>query len=380
MVNKKGKKGFMAIKVDLEKVYDRLNLGFLANTLKDIGFPSDMVSIIMSCVFTCQMKIIWNGETSNSFPTSRGLRQGDPISPYLYVLCMERLTHLIQHAVNTKRWKPIQLSHNGPRLSHLFFADDLILFAEASSDQIGVIQSVLDLFCNFLGEKVNKEKTNLFCSSNVHPNVASALSNESGFPITYDLGKYLGILLHHKRVDKRNFRFIEDKLCRCLNKWKANFLSLAGRITLTKPVLNTIPFYYIQTNMLLNTVCENIDKISRDFIWNTKENSKGTHLVACEKICCPKNCGEVGIRKASLMNQSLLLKDGWGLINNINSLWARTLRSKYKCGEDVIPVISQRNCSSNLWRGICKTWKEVSENINWKIGDGRTAGLKRCLP
>lgn len=101
---------------------------------------------------------------------------------------------------------------------YFFFVDDLILFAEAGSAQIRVIQECLDLFCNFSGERVNKKKTNLFCSSNVHRTVASDLSNESSFAITADLGKYLGIPLHHKRVDKRTFQFIEDKMRMCLNK------------------------------------------------------------------------------------------------------------------------------------------------------------------
>lgn len=201
---------------------------------------------------------------------------------------------------------------------------------------------------------MNKEKINLFCSRNVHPNVASALSLDSSFALVPDLGKYLGILLHHKRVDRHTFRFIEEKLGKCLSKWKANFLSLAGRITLTKSVLNSIPVYYMQTNLLPNSVCDNIDRISRDFLWGSKEESKRTHLIAWEKLCYPKFCRGAGIKKAKTMNQSLLLKAGWGLIKNKDTLWARTLRGKYNCGSDVIPKIARRKSNSNLWLGICK--------------------------
>lgn len=80
------------------------------------------------------MNVLWNGEKTEAFTPSRGLRQGDPLSPYLFVLCLKRLGHLIEEAVDTKEWKSIRLSQGSSQLSHICFADDLILFAEASVD------------------------------------------------------------------------------------------------------------------------------------------------------------------------------------------------------------------------------------------------------
>lgn len=93
----------------------------------------------MQCVAGPSMTILWNGEKTVPFKPSRGLRQGDPLSPYLFVICLERLCHLIGMAVDAKDWKPIKLSRGGPALSHICFADDLILFAEAYVAQIRVI-------------------------------------------------------------------------------------------------------------------------------------------------------------------------------------------------------------------------------------------------
>lgn len=104
--------------------------------------------------------------------------------------------------------------------------------------------------------------------------VAAELSRESDFKLVPDLGNYLGIPLHHGRVNRSSYHFLEDKLKICLNKWKSNFLSLAGQITLTKYVLNTIPVYYMQTNLLPNKTCEEIDKISRHFIWGCIDEMK----------------------------------------------------------------------------------------------------------
>lgn len=151
MKNKKGKKGWMAIKVDLEKAYDRLNLNFIRDTLIEIGCPDDIVSLIWICISSISMRVLWNGEALDAFSLMRGIRQGDPISPYLFVLCIERLFYLINLAVDNKFWKHIWLVRGDPMLSHLAFVDDLILFAEASMDQVEVIQTILDLFLQKLG-------------------------------------------------------------------------------------------------------------------------------------------------------------------------------------------------------------------------------------
>ena len=89
----------------------------------------------MECVTSPSMQVLWNGEPTQSFKPSRGVRQGDPLSPYLFVLCMERLNHIIEESIIGGAWKPIRASRNGPLLSNLFFADDIILFAEASVEQ-----------------------------------------------------------------------------------------------------------------------------------------------------------------------------------------------------------------------------------------------------
>ncbi|CAN1148757.1 Transposon TX1 uncharacterized 149 kDa protein [Linum perenne] len=123
-----GKAGSMVIKLDLAKAYDRLEWSFVEETLSLANFPRSLVSLIIACISTASTQISWNGSLTPSFKPGRGLRQGCPLSPFLFTLCIERLSILINKSVCDNGWKPIRLNKDGLALSHIFFADDLVLF------------------------------------------------------------------------------------------------------------------------------------------------------------------------------------------------------------------------------------------------------------
>ena len=132
----------MLIKVDLEKAYDRISWKFIKDTLEKAGLPYLWIKNIMHCVETMRTSVVWNGNPLKWFKPSRGIRQGDPISPYLFVLCMERLGHIISQAIEEGKWKPIT---HGPPISHLFFVEDLVLFTKASESQMETIMGCLNI-------------------------------------------------------------------------------------------------------------------------------------------------------------------------------------------------------------------------------------------
>lgn len=105
------------------------------------------IYLIMDCVASSTRQLILNRELTDSFKPTWGLRQGYPLTPYLFVLCMERLPHLIQLAVDSEFWRPIQLNKGGSSLTQLFFANDLILYAEANLKQLQIMKMVLNCFC-----------------------------------------------------------------------------------------------------------------------------------------------------------------------------------------------------------------------------------------
>ncbi|CAL1358630.1 unnamed protein product [Linum trigynum] len=174
---KKGRKGGLVLKIELEKACDMLRWDFLRDTLKEVGLPSDWIRCIMYCVEQNRMRILWNGQLSSPISPSRGVRQRDPLSPYLFVLCMERLSHMIDAVVRNGEWKALKLSSNGPQLTHLFFADDLLLFAEAETRQIRIS-----------GQRVNYAKSLMYVSPNINKDKASSLSRRASIPLKSELG------------------------------------------------------------------------------------------------------------------------------------------------------------------------------------------------
>ena len=245
MRNKKGKQGFMAIKIDLEKAYDRVKWPFLLRCRHELKLTANIIKINEWYISTASMQVLWNGEKGEHFNPSRGLRQGDPLSPYLFVLIMEKFAHMIQTEVKEENWKPFRLKKKDTCLSqsHLFFTDDLFLFAEADMDQAAIVRACLDDFCAASGEKVNNLNSRVFLSKNVNHTCVTEISNFMGFTPCADLGKYLGVPLHHQRVTRSTHDYILGKMDKRLSAWKANALSSAARHTLVQSVLSAIPSY-----------------------------------------------------------------------------------------------------------------------------------------
>ena len=165
----------MAIKIDLEKAYNKLEWSFIRDMLIRANLPTNLIDIIMSCISTVSTSILFNGEALDPIYPSRGIRQGDPPSPYLFILCMEFLGQLIEEKCNAKLWQPMKASCGGPAFSHLFFANDLVLFAKADHVNCSTVRDVINAFCNASGQLVSAVKSRVYFS----PRWIGTLGNHS---------------------------------------------------------------------------------------------------------------------------------------------------------------------------------------------------------
>ncbi|CAN1172289.1 Putative ribonuclease H protein At1g65750 [Linum perenne] len=161
------------------------------------------------------------------------------------------------------------------RLSHCFFADDLVLFSEASADQAQVISDILDRFYDASDQSVSKEKSRIYTPSRVATEVSEVL----GIAASSDLGRYLGVPILHGRVTKYTYDYLLDRLDSRLAGWKAENLSLAGRVSLASSVLNSLSCYVMQTAFLPVSLCDKIDRKICNFIWGSSNGVRKLHNV-----------------------------------------------------------------------------------------------------
>lgn len=157
-VHVKGKKQALAVKLDFNKAYDRVQWDFLEEVLIRMGFHWDWVHLVMQVVSTVFYSVTVNGENKFSFKPERGLRQGDPLSPYLFLLIMDVLSKLVYQGINSHKFSGIQIKRSCPYLSHLFFADDALLFVDPTPDGVQNLLETINTFESASGQLISFDK------------------------------------------------------------------------------------------------------------------------------------------------------------------------------------------------------------------------------
>ncbi|XP_058750830.1 uncharacterized protein LOC131623844 [Vicia villosa] len=145
----------MAMKLDMSKAYDRLEWGFGTHVLANMRFLDHMVNVIKSFISMVSYKVPINRQPSMSFLLERGLRQGDPVSPYLFILCTNVLSRLLKHDVQCMNIHGIKVARTAPIISHLFFADDCLLFARENSCEAERVMTIISRYEAASGKVAN---------------------------------------------------------------------------------------------------------------------------------------------------------------------------------------------------------------------------------
>lgn len=371
-VKLKNKKGGV-IKIDLSKAYDRINWIYLRMLLTHLGFKVDFIRWIMGCITDVSYAILINGAATSFFKGQRGLRQGCPLSPLLFLLVAEGLSQLIHKSRREGKITGLEAAVN-LFISHLLFVDDILIFTNGSLNELKELKSILELFLKATGMQINARKSQIIEEGLNRPDKDQF---SSYFPYEMcsmgSLFKYLGFWLKPNDYRKEDWSWLIAKIEARISHWSFKWLSRAGRLTLIKSVLFAIPVYWAALTWVPKGVLEKIRRICSKFLWAGNKESSTLPWVAWEKVARPKDLGGWEIKSLPDFRLSLAAKSGWRLIK-MENLWTRTVKIKYIDPaplEEWIrnPNKPQKNASA-IWKATLESFKVIEQGLAWKIGNG----------
>ncbi|KAK6145708.1 hypothetical protein DH2020_022528 [Rehmannia glutinosa] len=311
----------MLFKADFEKAYDSIDCKFLMDMMRALGFEEKWCKWIWECISTASASVLVNGSPIEEFKLQRGLRQGDPLSPFLFVFC-EGLNLLINKACERNIFEAYSVGKDKVKISHLQFADDTIVLGNATKENVWVVKAILRNFELVSDLKVNFGKSCLFTVNVRHGDatqMAQILNCKMGsLPFIY-----LGLPIGANPRKRNTWKPVIDTLHRRRNRWENKHLLFGGIIVLIKAVLSSLPIYYLSPMRALKNILKDIERIQRKFLWGGKRD-KGCKIswVKWDLVCKAKKEGGLGVRDLDTFNRALLGKWGWRLVNNNNQLWA----------------------------------------------------------
>nr|XP_027090307.1 uncharacterized protein LOC113711341 [Coffea arabica] len=253
-----GKDGYMAIKLDMSKAYDSVEWVFLAKMMQKMGFCPTWIQWILECITSVTYSVNVSGKKGGFIKPSRGLRQGDPLSPYLFLVCAEGFSALLRRANRQGSMSGMKIANEAPCLSHLFFAEDSLIFCRAKVGEAVQLMKVLEEYGRASGQLINKEKSSIFISKNVKGRRKEEVLKELEGMREVHQSKYLGLPMVIGRSKRQVFEFIRQKAVKRLGGWKEKLLSQAGKETLLKSVILALPAYVMSCCRLPKALCQNV--------------------------------------------------------------------------------------------------------------------------
>ncbi|KAL0289271.1 UNVERIFIED_CONTAM: putative ribonuclease H protein [Sesamum radiatum] len=360
------------IKVDLQKAYDMVDWDYLLAVLRMFKFPGKFILWVEQCITTASFSISLNGGLHGFFQSSRGLRQGDPISPYLFVLVMESfhllLLHKIRNDDNFKfHWRCKELG-----IVNLSFADDILLFCKADLHSVSVLKEGLLEFKELSGLQANAQKSQIIISkagAQQLPQILTMLGFSQGhLPI-----KYLGVPLISSKLSIADCTPLLQKIESRITGWNQLNLSYAGRTQLIKSVLSSIHLYWSSVFILPKGVVKMIEMQLKGFLWRGSTGSGG-YKVSWDLVCQPISHGGLGIRNVQSMNQALMAKHLWQVVTNqrdsIWVTWVLLYRLKHHT------VWSYHGTGGSwCWKKLMKLRCQLIKGLKFRVGNGNSFKL-----
>uniref|UniRef100_A0A2N9J3H3 Reverse transcriptase domain-containing protein n=1 Tax=Fagus sylvatica TaxID=28930 RepID=A0A2N9J3H3_FAGSY len=362
-----------AIKVDLKKAYDSVEWNFILMSLLAVGCPANFVNWIRECITTPRFSIALNGSLVGYFKGGKGLRQGDPLSPYLFVMAMEVFTKLLSARVRAYPQFQFHPHCKNQHITHLCFADDLMLFVAADIPSIKLIKVALEDFRLLSGLSVNQSKSEVFCaavSAGLQTQILSTLQFRSGrLPV-----RYLGMPLIAGKLSYADCKPLIDKITSRISSWSVKLLSFSGRLQLIQSVLNSIQMFWSSIFILPKKVVKAIEQRFNQFLWKGQEGGKGGIKVSWDQVCLPKQEGGLGLKKVEDWNKAAVMKHIWNLFTQAGSLWVAWIHSELLKGRSFWTVKIPQDCSWG-WRKLLKLRADARSLLSFEVGDGKNIFL-----
>ncbi|PKU63238.1 Putative ribonuclease H protein [Dendrobium catenatum] len=341
-------------KLDIRKAFDTVSREFLLNRMLQKGFPNSFVNLIKACTSDVNYSVLVNGAIEGFFSSTSGLRQGCPLSPYLFCLVMDAFSALLDNG----EFKGINVDDFS--LSHLLYADDVLVFGEATVENCLCLKKIISTFSNATGLHVNLSKSSIMFPKFVknHAELCNILSIHN----ISEVITYLGIPLSFNRLKVADFLPLTDSISVKLSGWKASLLSFAGRLQFLKyTILNSIA-YWILGAIIPKTVSKFFKKVCSKFLFFGDCNAgKKLHLVSWDNVTRPKEFGGLGLPSlASLQfafNCSIITR-----MYNLQSPLSQWLTSRY-----ISPWSPIHSFATKFWRDVCLTAGMVKYKFSFKI-------------
>jgi hypothetical protein len=318
---RRGKVGYAVVKLDTSKAYDRVEWLFLSDMMSRMGFSQVWIELIMKCVSTVRYKVKVNGSLTEEIIPEQGLRQGDPLSPHLFLSCAEGFSALLKKAENEGEIGGVKICHGAPSISHLLFADDSLILVRANGeDATKQLQYILDLYAEcsvqvinnkasgypgFVwcsGQVINKDKSAIMFSKNTSAGCKSAVTLQLGINRESFNDKYPGLPIHVGNNKAQIFNYLKERVWQRIQGWKEKLLSNAGKEIMIKAVAQAIPTYAMGCFDITKEICDQISRQICRYWWNQNDKENKMHWLSWEKLKKPKKLGGLGFRDAHAFN------------------------------------------------------------------------------
>jgi len=312
------------LQVDISKAYDNVNWEFLINILKALDLPLVFIHWIWVCISSASYSIAFNGELIGFFQGKKGIRQGDPMSSHLFVLVMDVLSKSLDLGALNGLFN-LHPNCLAPIITHLSFADDVLVFSDGAASSIAGILTILDDFRQGSGLGINREKTELLLDGG---NFARNRSLADNLGITHGSlpVRYLGVPLMSQKMRRQDYQPLVDRINSRFTSWTARHLSFAGRLQLLKSVIYSTINFWASVFIFPNQCLQKLEQMCNAFLWSGAPNSARGAKISWNIVCSPKEAGGLGLKRLSSWNRILALKLIWLLFTSAGSLWVSWVR------------------------------------------------------